>query len=189
MTRTLKYWLPMMQVVLAAVLLWISDAWTLALMRRSHGMVGSVPTFDFLVSLNAPVALLRMYLGRFITGWWDYIAFVFFIGLFWYWVALNILSVRESRVVTLFRYRPLRVLADLLLAVVGIFLGLTFTTNFYWPIFVFGMRVPQMYHGVTGWKGYAVITSLTLPMAMWSLLLVFLFTQDLYRTVRRRTIR
>ena len=180
MTGKLKFWLPAGQSLLAIALLCISILWIRALEERSHGMVGSVPTFDFLVSLNAPVAILRAYWFRYLPDWWDYALFVVAVAVFWYWVALNILSWQKTRTTRSFSWMPLRAVADLCLVGLGIFLGLAFATNFYWPIVIFGQPIPVMYRGLWGWKDHAVAALITSPFAIWSLLLIVLFARDLY---------
>jgi hypothetical protein len=89
MSGRLKYWLPAAQIVLALGLLWISRAWTVAIMERIHGSVGDPPTYDFLIALSGPVALLHAYWQPRLYWWYDDFFFLITIGLLWYWVALN----------------------------------------------------------------------------------------------------
>jgi hypothetical protein len=69
-------------------------------------MPGPAPAFKLLVSINAPVALLRAFLYRHLPGYWDDVTFILGIGLFWYWIALNILRFREGGRLSCLRGRP-----------------------------------------------------------------------------------
>ncbi len=107
----LKYALPFIQMLLAVALLVWTVRWERAMMRIQD-MPGTPPSFTLLVAINAPVALPRIVLYRYLPGWWDAITFIAGIGVFWYWVARNIESWRQTRRVFMFSWRPLRLAGD-----------------------------------------------------------------------------
>jgi hypothetical protein len=121
MRLKLKYAIPLAQVALAVGLLTWSYLWYGAQARND--MPGTAPAFTFLVSINAPVALLRAFLYRHLPGYWDDVTFILAIGLFWYWIALNILRWRERRSLVIFAWPPLRLFVDFLMIADGAFLG------------------------------------------------------------------
>jgi hypothetical protein len=85
----LEYTLPLAQMPLAVALLLWTARWQRDMMR-TQDMPGTPASFSLLVAINAPVALPRAFWSRYLHGWWDDISFVAIIGLFWYWVALNV---------------------------------------------------------------------------------------------------
>jgi hypothetical protein len=121
MRLKLKYALPLAQTALAIGLLMWSYLWDRA--QRGNDMPGPAPAFKLLVSINAPVGLLRAFLYRHLPDYWDDVTFILAIGLFWYWIALNILRFREGRSPVMFAWPPLRLFADLLMIASGAFLG------------------------------------------------------------------
>jgi hypothetical protein len=56
-----------------------------------------------------------------LSGWWDPAVFVIAIALFWYWVAMNVLSWRHQRAAYTFSWTPLRLIADAAVIAVGVF--------------------------------------------------------------------
>jgi hypothetical protein len=92
-------------------------------MAKISDMPGPFSGFTLLMSINAPVALVRSFLYRYRPGYWDEVILITEIGLFWYWIALNILRWRERKSVVMFTWRPLRIAGDLLIIAGGVFLG------------------------------------------------------------------
>lgn len=68
---------------------------------------------------RSPTAAARTCV-RYLYGLWDRVTLTVAIGLFWYWVAMNIVSWRERRVAYLFSRRPLRILADSVIIGIGV---------------------------------------------------------------------
>jgi hypothetical protein len=92
---------------------------------RTMDMPGPAPAFTLLLSINAPVTLVRiLYRPLFLPDPWDDIILIVAIGLFWYYVALNINSWRERRTLLLFAWAPLRIATDLIMIALGACLGL-----------------------------------------------------------------
>ena len=116
----LKYVLPLVQMTLAAALLRWAYLWQ-RWAGRIMDMPGRHPAFWLFFSLNGPVAVVGQPL------WFREppanLILITAVGVFWYWVALNIYSWRESRTLLLFVWAPIRVAADLLLIVIGAYLG------------------------------------------------------------------
>jgi hypothetical protein len=138
MSLNFKYALPLVQMAIAGGLLWWSHLWQRTAMRIMD-IPGPAPAFTFLISLNAPVALARTLWYHYLPDLWEHVVFIAAIGAFWYWIALNIHSWRERRVLFLFTWPPLRITADLLLIAMGVFLG--------WICIMAGSGVPH----VTPW--------------------------------------
>jgi hypothetical protein len=128
MRLKMKYVLPSVQMLLAVALLVWTYYWERALMRHAD-MPGTPPSFTLLISINAPLAIPRSLVFRYLPGWWDEITLILAIGMLWYWVALTIESWQQSRRVCIFAYLPLRVTGDVIalglggLLVCGILLG------------------------------------------------------------------
>jgi hypothetical protein len=168
----LKYALPLVQMALALALRVSSQLWYRA-MGRIQDMPGPFPPSQLLVSVNAPVALPLSFLYRHMIGWYD-AAFFAAIGALWYWVALNICSWRERRVVCMFTWKPLRLMGDLVLVGVGMVWAFVCTHEVlhgYWP------------HTPFGWLWDGVCMGFVLA---WSLALMFFFGRDLIHCLLRK---
>jgi hypothetical protein len=118
MRLKLKYVLPALQMLLAVALLVWTDRWQLALMRLQD-MPGTPPSFTLLIAINAPLAMPGALMFRYLPGWWDHITLVVAIGIFWYWVSLNIESWQQSRRVFMFSWIPLRLTGDAIAVGIG----------------------------------------------------------------------
>lgn len=66
----LKYVLPVTQMALAVVVLWLSDLWMKAAIRVMD-VPGPAPAFTLLMSINPPVALVRGLLYWHLSFVWD----------------------------------------------------------------------------------------------------------------------
>jgi hypothetical protein len=172
----LKYALPLVQVGLAAGLfMW--DAFWYRVVARHMDMPGTSPAFKLLVSINAPLALPRAFVFRHLPGWWDPVTFIVAIGLFWYWVGMNIVSWRERRIAYLFSWRPLRLLADALFIGVGVFWIVVCWNEIHGPNErLFSAQDWQ------DWLWYAI--SLGLPI-LWGIVLISFFGYDCSRSLVR----
>lgn len=121
----LKYLLPLVQMALAA-LLWQSYQWDeLNRPSRYNDSPGIGPARILLVCVDGPPLLLIALSSRPLGfGYWMFLGygfrgldavFVVCIGVFWYWISLNILSLRNQNRLVLFTWLPLRIAVDLLL--------------------------------------------------------------------------
>ena len=104
--------------LLAVGLLVWTDRWERALMRIKD-MPGTPPSFTLLIAINAPLAIPRALVFRYLPGRWDDITLVVAIGMFWYWVSLNIESWQRNRRVFMFSRIPLRLAADTIAVGIG----------------------------------------------------------------------
>jgi hypothetical protein len=176
----LKYLLPLAQMALAAALLrwaFLSDN----ALKGVVDMLGPNPAFTLFVSINAPVATLAQRLwNRDMPADFGLVAAV---GIFWYWIALNIDSWNERRTLVLFAWTPMRVGADLLLIAIGGLLGGVLIEN--------GLDLVNRNRGlpatvVQGWMWSWFIPNWAL-LLVWSLGLVVLCGRDLIQCVRRES--
>ena len=126
----LKFVLPLGQMVLAVGLLWQSYHWDeLNRPSRYSDSPGIGPARVLLICVDGPPLLLTALSFRPLGyGYWMFLGygyreldamFVTCVGIFWYWVALNIWSWRQRNTLLLFKWTPLRIVADLLLMVLG----------------------------------------------------------------------
>jgi|HubBroStandDraft_6_1064221.scaffolds.fasta_scaffold1643653_1 hypothetical protein len=121
------------QMALGVVLLRWSYVSTIAAERG--GNLGPAPAFTLLMSINAPVALGRVFWFHFYTPYlWDVVVTIVLIGALWYWVALNIDSWQERRMILQFKWAPLRIGTDLLAIALGAMLGLLCAPISYLPV-------------------------------------------------------
>lgn len=81
---SLRYALPITQMLLAVALWWCSNQWQLAV-RHIYDAAGPAPSFDLLLIVSWPVALVRTLWARHLPYLWDEATSVAAIGLFWYW--------------------------------------------------------------------------------------------------------
>ena len=164
----LKYILPLLPMALSVGLLRSSYAWFRA-MRHVADMPGPGPAFNLLVCINAPVAAARAFCFRHLPDDWDDAILVVASGLFWYWIALNLPSWREPRMVVMFRWWPLRVVGDLLLIAIEVAL-----------LLIGPSLIVEAFRGFLApdrlaWRW--AIPSAARPL-VWSLTLIFFFGRD-----------
>ena len=135
-------------------------------------MPGVPPPFILLSAINFPLVMLRTLVIRYFSlhrplllpylwGRWGDIALVTAIGMFWYWVSLNIESWHQSRRVFMFSWKPLRLAGDTIAVVVGVT----------WPfVFVARYLVPPPF-SPTEWL-------FNVPCLLWSAVPILLFGRD-----------
>lgn len=166
MRLKLKYVLPLLQMLLAVALLVWTDRWQQALMRIQD-MPGTPPSFTLLIAINAPLAMPRALVFRYLPGWWDDITLVVAIGMFWYWVSLNIKSWQQSRRVFMFSWIPLRLAGDTIAVCIGAMWVFVLSQNraYSLPVLV----------SSTDWLWF--VPCLCLPM-LWAATLILLFGRD-----------
>jgi hypothetical protein len=162
MRAKLSYVLPLLQVLLAVALLVWSERWEIAHIRQD--MPGFPPSFILLTAINFPLVMLRTLASRyfpFLWGRWGDIALVIAIGMFWYWVSLNVESWHQSRRVFIFSWKPLRLAGDTIAVGVGAI----------WPLVFVSRYQVHLPVSSTEWL-------LTVPALLWSAALILLFGRD-----------
>jgi hypothetical protein len=179
--------LPAAQVALAVALLW----WSSVLFFASHrgcDMPGTSPTYRVLLAINAPLFLPRamweyyLYLSYIGTN----AALIIAVGLFWYWVALNIRSWRRRRAMLMFSWRPARFFLDVFLVIYGGLLALIGMFEGFDAI----QAAPSTWHGI-GCFGpnfwFDLLPSFVTAglYLAWALVLVFFFGRDFLYASRR----
>jgi hypothetical protein len=169
---TLRKVLPLSQIVVAVFLWWRSYVWGTAMMHVQD-MPGTSPYDTLLHSLNAPLVLLRGFFYWHLSEPLYRAAFLLTIGLFWYWVALNIEAWSRDRSVFIFRRVSLRVLTDLLLFALGLLCG-----------FWFVQECPHVIPLSWSWSAWGWEIGLLGPLLIWSFVLVFFFGRDFVHCVR-----
>jgi hypothetical protein len=167
MRLKMKYALPLVQTLVAVALLVWTDRWERPLMRIQD-MPGTPPSFTLLIAINAPLAMPRMLVFHHLPGWWHDITLVVAIGVFWYWVSLNIDSLRHGRRVFMFSWTPLRLAGDTIAVGIGV-------------MWIFVLWSSRWYYGLppllslTEWLWF--VPCLCLPI-LWSAVLIVLFGRD-----------
>ncbi len=166
MRLKLKYSLPLVQTLVAVALLVWTDRWDRALMRTAD-MPGPAPSFTLLIAINAPLAIPRMLVFRYLLGWWDDLTLVVAIAVFWYWVSLNIESWKQNRRLYLSSWKPLRLVEDTIAIAIG-------------AIWIFGLWGSRMYSlpphlSLRDWLWFVPCTGLPI---LWSAVLILLFGRD-----------
>jgi hypothetical protein len=166
MRLKLKYALPLVQTLVAVALLVWTDRWERALMR-TQDMPGTPPSFSLLIAINAPLAMPRALIFRYLPGWRDDITLVLAIAVFWYWVSLNIESWQQSRRLFWFSWTPLRLVGD----TIAVGIGVT------WALVLWlgrGYSLPPLLSW-TDWMWFVPCTCLPI---LWSAVLILLFGRD-----------
>jgi hypothetical protein len=164
----LRYALPAVQMALAAGLIWWSDQWLEAQMRLHH-MADPAPAFTLCICINAPIALPRALWFRHVSTFWDSVVLVLAVGVLWYWVALNIESLRRVGKVLMFRWVPLRLAGDLLLIATGAFSGVRLA--------------PEARRNLMFWP-WPWRLSIGVSLLAWSFGLIFFFGRDFIHCLR-----
>ena len=164
----MRYVLPLLQMALAIALVKSSYVWSNRAVHVYHDdMPGTPPAFRLLGSINAPILLPRALWFYHISVLGDALAVVLSAGLLWYWVALNVDSWRQKRMVLTFSFVPARLAADVVLIAMGFF---------------YGFLVVEEGRGLfpASWSSsvWFLSASILLPFAMWSMALIFFFGRD-----------
>jgi hypothetical protein len=172
----LKYTLPLVQALVAVALLVWTASWERALMRLSD-MPETPPSFRLLIAINAPLAVPRALVFRYLPGWWDEITLVVAIAVLWYWVALNIESWQQRHRILMFSWTPLRLSGDVIGVCVGVMCALLLCHDFIlWRAYGF----PRVL-SLTGWLWFIPCTFLPI---LWSMGLILLFGHDFVYCLR-----
>lgn len=166
MRLKLKYVLPIVQMLAAVTLLAWTYRWERALMRIQD-MPGTPPSFTLLIAINAPLAMPRMLVYRYLPGCWDAITLVVAIGAFWHWVSLNIESWQQGCRVCMFSSTPLRLLGDAVVIGIGVMWAFVL-----WRGHAYSL--PPLV-SLTAWLWF--VPCISLPI-LWSVVLILLFGRD-----------
>ena len=173
----LKCTLPFVQLCVALALLTLDalwggqwrHPWTCRAPRQLPKLLGSI---------NAPLALLETFVFRHLPRRWDLITFVAAIGVFWYWVGMNIVSWREQRAAYLFPWTPLRLLADIMIIGLGTFLIVVCWKEI--------QRYNERLFSAQDWQDWLwYALSLALPI-LWGTVLITFFGYDCIHSLIRR---
>jgi hypothetical protein len=135
--------------------------------QRLNDAPGPSPAFQLLIAINAPLGLPRALWSRYLLGYWEYFddaVFILAVGLFWFWIALSVHSLREQGTIVTFAWSPLRVIFDLLLFADGGFLAFFFADS--------------ILHKFAIFKQLWFLSTLVL-FALWSLVLILFSARDL----------
>jgi hypothetical protein len=192
----LRYTIPLAQMALALVLLrlsYLEDVWQ---HRAGCHMCGPGPAFHLLISINVPVAVARAFWWRALysasEGFGPMIAYlldggtqVVAIGLLWYGVMLNVCSLQQGRMVLMFRWLPLRIAGNVILAATGMFWALYCVANdlLGWNLWNLAPIVPRPEPSVYSFLWFIVLVGLHLT---WSLALIYFFGRDLALALSRQ---
>ncbi len=180
----IKYALPLGQMILTAGLLW----WDHSLSRAANrvcDMAGPSPAFSLLVAINLPVNLPRIIWERYLPYSWSVFTLIAVVGLFWYWIALNVRSWRQRGTV-LSWWRPGRMVVDFVIVAFGLMWGLYGVGISYlkWPrSFSPGMGC----FGLNLWFTVLPLIMITCSYLAWSLVLIFFFGRDFIHCAFRKT--
>jgi hypothetical protein len=173
MRLKLKYLLPLVQMLLAVALLVWTDRWERALMRIQD-MPETPPSFGLVMAINAPLAIPRALVFRYLPGWWEDIALVAAIDVLWYWVSLNIGSWRQSHRVTMFSWIPLRLLGDMIGVGIGVMWAFVLWSGHSYSI-------PPLL-ALSDWLWFLPCVCLLI---LWSAVLILLFGRDFVHCLLR----
>lgn len=180
----LKYVLPSTQMVLSALLLFLSHHWR-SIFEPIMDMPGPAPAFTLLWSINAPVSWLLMFAYSGLQKPWANALLVALIGAFWYWIAWNFESWQRRKILCLFSSLPLSLGADLLLVALGTRLGwsamLGVGARFRWSVASFAMWDPQ--GNIIRQLPWAWFIPAAFCLLTWSFTLMFVAGNDLVRRV------
>jgi hypothetical protein len=174
MKPRLKYALPIVQMALAIMPL----RWQSAI-ERIQDMPGLLPSYLLVVSINAPLIPVRSLWHYRVPVPWDIGIYIGTIGVFWYWVALNIRSFQRERRLVLFQSVPLRIAANLMLIATGAGIG-------GYCIWV-AATLPAMHRSYPALPWRRSIPAWSC-LSIWSLVLMIFFSTDLIHLARRRRI-
>lgn len=130
----IKHALPLIQMMLAATLLW----WDHSLSRAAHrvcDMASPGPAFSLLVAINSPVNLPRIVWERYLPYSWSVFTLIAAVGLFWYCIALNVRSWRRRQTVFSSWRRAAQLVVDFMIIALGLGWGLYGVARGYeeWP--------------------------------------------------------
>lgn len=182
-----KYALAAAQMVLAGVLL----LWDNALQIGQHygsrlcDAPGPTPVHPVLLSINAPLAVPQAVWNRYLPSYWSMAIMIAAVGLFWYWVGMNVQAWRTRRMILMCSWRPARFFLDAVLILSGLICGLFGVGNAraivrYWP--------QELHMGCyTPLWSYTLSSSVVACVVLcWCFVLVFFYARDFVLAVGRR---
>lgn len=180
---SLRYVLPLAQMILAVGLLWQSQRW----LKAGPPMRGIPPHFTILVAVNAPITFLRALWFMHVSYYWDMGILVVMIGLLWYWVALNVIAWRTHRAVHMLSWTPLRLGCDAILIVLGLLFGLVCIWDTVAPrIGLYGPYGLRSLFDVDWWQP-SLFVAVTVLLLAWCAGLTYFFGRDFVHCLRVKT--
>lgn len=177
MHRKLRYVLPLLQMLLAVALLVWTDRWERALMRIQD-MPDTPPSFTLLIAINAPLSVPRALVLRYLHCWWEDITLVVAIGMFWYWVSLNIESLHQSRRVFTFSWIPMRLALDMIAVGIGAIEAMSAFEL--WR---------DLWDGPVSLTGWLWLGPCLLLFVLWCSVLILLFGRDFAHCLRPQKVK
>jgi hypothetical protein len=151
-------------------------------------MPGANPILTALLSLHAPLALPLRISWNYFSGTTSFAIFIPVVGIFWYWVALNLQTWRDNRRVVMFSWRPARWVVDILLVACGLVCGLAGL----YKLYVAASYAPSEMHG-NGCYGpnpwFSLVPEILtgLFLLAWFIALIYPFGRDFIHSFRRLT--
>jgi hypothetical protein len=180
----IRYVLPPVQMAIAMALLLWNDTLLLA-SRRWCDMPGASPASRLLTSIDAPVALLSMAWDRYLSYPWNVAARLGAVGIFWYWVALNMEAWRERKEILMISLRPARWTLDVLLFLSGFVLGVIGAEDMYEVIRYAPFATRPGCFGPYPWLTIVPDATVACLLLGWSFVLVYFFSRDFVHSIRR----
>jgi len=114
-----RYLLPLMQMALAIAIIQWTNHWYLTVARH-YDSPGTPAPFSFMIIMNAPASVVRMFWAPYVDWLWSNVLFVASIGLCWYSLVWSLDSWRRYCTPFPFRRRRLRIAANLLLIAISV---------------------------------------------------------------------
>jgi hypothetical protein len=187
----IKYALPIVQMILASLLMRWDNALQIAAFkaRPSCDMPGPTPAFTALISINAPLALPRVIWDRYLLSYnWSFAILVAAVGLFWYWIGLNAEAWRHQKKVLMFSWRPARSVIDTLLVASGIVFSLLGASNMRDAVRYAHLEMQgRGCFGPNPWFSLLPNVIIACCLLGWAFTLVFFFGRDLVHSARRNS--
>jgi hypothetical protein len=176
----LQYGLPAAQMVLVVLLL----SWNNSLYEFARGrcdMPGQSPADGLLISLNAPLVLQLSIWNYSFSYPWNRVLETGAVGLFWYWVALNISSYRRGESMLTFSWKPARFALNVVLILLGLAIGLLSVAR--------GREALRFWtlscYSANPWFGWPLSTTVACIYLGWSLILIVFCGRDLIQSMPR----
>jgi hypothetical protein len=182
-----KYLLPAFQMALTATVVFSPSA-IQPRFSRICDMPGPNPIYTTLLYAYAPLTPPRLIWSRYVSERTSFVVLIPVVGIFWYWVALNVQSWREKRRVVMFSWRPARWVVDILLVACGLVCGLAGL----YKLYAAASYAPSAMHG-NGCYGpnpwFSLVPDILtgLFLLAWFIALVYPFGRDFIHSLRRLT--
>jgi hypothetical protein len=168
--------------IAVALMQWSEKLWA-GLSARRCDMPGPDAASLVMLAINAPVNLPRALWDTWLHYPRSDAAWIFWVGLQWYWVACSIEAWRERREPALFSWRPARLFCAGLLAVVGLVCGLFGVGEINQNSYVWwNLLSPDCF-------GVPLVATILVPASLyvaWGIVLVLVFGPEFVRCLHRK---